>query len=577
MVETLHSRPDVRKFDEEGVVRLVSLRVRNYRTVGAVEQTLPLEGGLTIVGPNNTGKTNLLRAVELLFTGPDNVHGYATDTDLTFGNKGVKTSLLATFDGDDFEGSDDRSIYESLESLHKILGTERQGSNFTLSLQFPASGTPVYQFFPNVKQPDVPALRTQFSRTQRQLVVDLLARFTCHYVPSARSMREMHEELLVPFLRVAVARALEPHTTSINATLSDVAKSFDAELAQADLSNLQVNFALPNNSLEQLLRGFDFQISDPERTSIFMKGQGIQSTVFLAGLLWMTQQETADGKSVIWLLEEPESYLHPDLSRSAALLLDRLREHALTVVTTHSLTFVPQDPTALVGTILDENRTRIEVYQTYAEATQRLRVALGVRFSDYYNLGQYNLLVEGPSDRELIRWFLEVVPETIGNWPKLRSARLLDFGGVKHLSGFLRATYSLIAKERVCVAVFDGDAAGEKERRDLQQYFGQKRVPFEANTHFLSVRSGFSIEGLFPDEWMVDIHDDHPDWFEEYSVDVSGALEPYKVRDARKATLQGLLTQRAAREIDLSWASRWTNFAEAAENALATLVDRLNR
>ena len=556
-------------------MRLVSLRVRNYRTVGAIEQTLPLEGGLTIVGPNNSGKTNLLRAVELLFTGPDNVHGYSTDIDLTFGNKGVKTSLLATFDGDDSDGSDDRSIYESLDSLHKILGTERQDSTFTLSLQFPTSGTPVYQFFPNAKQPAVPAVRTQFSRTQRQLVIDLLGRFACHYVPSARSIREMHEELLVPFLRSSVASVLEPHAAAITATLSDVAKSFDAELTQAGLSNLQVTFSMPNESLEQLLRGFDFHISDPERTSIFMKGQGIQSTALLAGFLWMTQQQAATGKSVVWLLEEPESYLHPELSRSAILLLDRLREHSLAIVTTHSLAFVPQDPVMVAGTTLEANRTRIETYPTYVEATRRLRIALGVRFSDYYNLGRFNLLVEGQSDRELIQWFLALVPVTVEGWPTLRMAQLLDFGGVRHLSGFLRAAYALISTERVAVAVFDGDAAGEKERKDLQQFFGQKQVAFQANQQFLSVRSGFAIEGLFPDEWMVEIHDQNPDWFDEYSVDVSGALEPYRIKDQRKGTVRTILIERAEHEADFGWASRWLDFARAAEQALIVLENRL--
>jgi hypothetical protein len=128
-------------------VKLVSLRVRNYRTVGPDEQTLHLDGGLTLVGPNNSGKTNLLRAVQLLSTGWDNSQGYASASDLTFGERGVKTSLLATFDGDDSPGGPDEAIYEALDSLHEILGTERIGSSFTLSLQFSPSDTPVYQFF----------------------------------------------------------------------------------------------------------------------------------------------------------------------------------------------------------------------------------------------------------------------------------------------------------------------------------------------------------------------------------------------------------------------------------------------
>jgi len=552
-------------------MHLTSLRVRNYRTVGAVEQTLPLDGGLTIVGPNNSGKSNLLRAVELLFTGLDNAQGYLCATDLTFGDKSVKTALLASFDGDDTPGSLDAQIYDQLDQLHAILGTVRSGSAFTLSLQFTASSTPVYQFFPNAKQPASNATRTQFSRTQRQLVTDLVDRFACHYVPSARNFRELHEDLLVPFLRASVADALEPYAREIQDKLSDAAKAINADLAQAGLGHLNVSFSMPNNSLEDLLHRFDFHLEDPEKTTIFMKGQGIQSTTMLAGLLWMTEQEVAQGKSVIWLLEEPESYLHPELSNSALKLLDGLGRKSLTVSTTHSLTFVPQDPTRVVGTSMSNGRTAIETYSTYVEATQRLRSALGVRFSDYFNLGRFNLLLEGQSDRILIEWLLGQIPETVHAWPRVRSAHLLDFGGVKHLAGFLRASYPMIQAERATVAVFDGDAAGVKERGDLQRYFGQKQVSFEPNLHFLSVRNGFAIEGLFPDEWILDLHQDHPNWFDEYSVDVSGDLESYRFKDHNKSAAQNSLVRRAEEADDLLWAARWIDLCEAAEAALERL------
>ena len=50
---------------------LESKRVRYFRTM-AHEQTLNLVKGLTIVGPNSSGKNNLLQAIQLLFTVYDN-------------------------------------------------------------------------------------------------------------------------------------------------------------------------------------------------------------------------------------------------------------------------------------------------------------------------------------------------------------------------------------------------------------------------------------------------------------------------------------------------------------------------
>jgi predicted ATP-dependent endonuclease of OLD family len=384
-------------------------------------------------------------------------------------------------------------------------------------------------------------------------------------------MQELYSDLLVPFLRSSAATAIDPHAAAINEVLADVASSFNDELSQAGLQGLKVSFTFPNNSLEALISGFDLLVEDPERTSIFRKGQGIQSTALLAGFLWMTEQEKARGRSVIWLLEEPESYLHPELSQSALALLSRLRHHSLLVVTTHALAFVPTDPRAVAGTSLAQNRTHLDTYRTYTEATQRLRNSLGIRFSDYYSLGRFNLLLEGQTDREYIAWMLQRISEEEEPWPCLRQAQLLDFGGVRHLGGFLRATYALISTERACVAVFDGDEAGEKERRDLQQFFGQKDIQFQSNRHYLSVRKGHSIEGLFPHSWMADLHTEHESWFTEWSEDVSGAVESYRIKDGQKTPVAASLMRRADETEDLSWADAWLAFGRAADSALSKL------
>lgn len=49
-------------------MRISSARIRGYRTLKD-EIDLDLTGGLTLVGPNNAGKTNALKAIRLFFTG----------------------------------------------------------------------------------------------------------------------------------------------------------------------------------------------------------------------------------------------------------------------------------------------------------------------------------------------------------------------------------------------------------------------------------------------------------------------------------------------------------------------------
>lgn len=553
-------------------MQLTEVRVRNFRSIEG-EQRLPIPGRITLVGPNNSGKTNLLRAIQVLFTGQSNSYGYSRDVDLTFGVGRARTSITATFDGDP---AVEASIYEDLDELHTLQGTTRTGTQLSLTLYFTDANTPVYSFFPNVKRPKTSAQAAQYSRTHIGLVSKLLGRFNLHYVPSAKSIDQIYDELLTPFLRRKVSSVIEPHLTEIEQSLSEAAAALNGELEAASLFGFKTSFSLPNRSVEALVSGFDFMIADPHETPICEKGMGIQTTALLAAFRWITKQEIAEGRQVLWLLEEPESYLHPYLASNCNAILENLAKDAIVVKTTHSMAFVPQDPKFVSGTLLNsKNRTEVVEYKTFREATAAIRSSLGIKFSDFYNLARFNVFVEGKTDREILGWVLQQLPAQDYPLPNLRQAQFEDFGGVKHLSGFLRATYQFIRNEHACVTVFDGDDAGEKERRDLQQYFGQKQIPFEANKHFVSVRSKFAIEGLFPDDWIKEIHEESPSWFGAFAVDASGELEPFIVKDERKSNIQAKLVAIAEAETDLQWASRFLQVLSVIDSALGNLQDAL--
>ena len=49
-------------------MKLIEIRIRNFRSIES-EQHFSIPGQMTLVGPNNTGKTNVLKAIQVLFTG----------------------------------------------------------------------------------------------------------------------------------------------------------------------------------------------------------------------------------------------------------------------------------------------------------------------------------------------------------------------------------------------------------------------------------------------------------------------------------------------------------------------------
>ena len=352
--------------------------------------------------------------------------------------------------------------------------------------------------------------------------------------------------------------------------MSETAKTLTDTLSKAGLNSISCSFSFPSTA-EKIFRDVYFNIKDPNETSIFSKGMGIQSAALLGAFNWITDEEISAGKSVVWLLEEPESYLHPELASQCDRLIDELRAKSQVVTTTHSLGFVPQDPRRIMGLSLEDGWTKSNTFKTYHEATSRIRSSLGVKFSDYYNLATYNILAEGETDREYVNKVLSKLSiDQKSNLPILSSTQysILDQGGVTALEGFLRATYEFIRKERPCIVMLDGDDAGDKARKNLQGFFGGKNIPFQANQHYISVKDRFSIEGLFPNDWIKAIQSENPGWFSDFSLDASGKLQPFKLHDANKRQFLNRIFQMLDKAEDDSWASDWIIVLKALEAAL---------
>lgn len=545
-----------------------SLRIRNFRTIGA-EQNIDLTQGLTIVGPNSSGKTNILKAIEMVFTGYDNTLDYDTKRDFTFGLSSGQTSLIAAFTGD--KDGADSDFFQLYNELNGMLEEPKVIENqFTLYLTFAKSGKPMYRFFSNEKMK--PELQAQFSRKQIAAINILLEKFVCHYVPSSKSISDLYSSLLLPFIKRSVTKVLVDKISDINGNLSEISRTLDGQLKVAGLTHITSHFSLPNDSLDELIDRFEFHLSDPNKTGIERKGMGIQASAILASLLWITKEETKLSKKTIWLIEEPESYLHPALAEACHRMLEQLRSESLLVTTTHSLGFVSQDPQKVVGTELDGEHTKVIRYQSYIEATASIRKALGVKFSDYYNLGLVNIFVEGKSDRETFQWFIRhVQPQEDGRflWSYARRAEFLDFTGVSGMEGFMKATYELIYRERPVVTILDGDSAGDKTRRALQRYFGNKGISFEANKDFVSLHTGFCLEGLFPHEWIKEAYEKNRGWFDEYSVDVEGKLQPFKLTtDKNKTLLRNYLISKAEAEEDIEWVKKFEQVIDIVDRSI---------
>ncbi len=520
-------------------MKIDSLRIKNFRTISS-EQVLNISDGLTLVGPNNAGKTNALMALYIFFTGYENRHKYNHLLDLSFGDKSVKTSLTCHFSG----GPGDEEVFDKLAKLRSLLGQDDETYEFSINVYF-SGDNPVYQVYPGIKRPE--GKSPQYSMAQKAFIQSVLESFKCYYIPSKKSIDELYNEFVSPFIRMKVGNALEEHLPKIRTSVAAIAKSMNGVLSENGLNNILVGFDVPNGAISDLITGFDLHVSDPDKSSIYSKGMGVQAAVLLSSFKWITEQQKK--LNVIWLIEEPETYMHPALAFQASKILDGLSEISTLIKTTHAINFVPSDITRVQGVarVGKAKSTVVRAFATHREATQSIRQSLGVKFSDYFALPRYCLFVEGETDKTYIEHvWSQMRDEQKNTYPYLNSSELLikDFTGVSDLVGFLKSNFGLLHKEVCAVSLFDGDRAGIDAARAMASYCSNKEYDFNGNREYVIIPGGHSIEGLFPDEWILDAYHYESAWFDGGApvTDADNNLISFKIRDSsKKAFLSHIL------------------------------------
>lgn len=560
---------------EEGMeMKIAGIKIRNYRTVRG-EVSFDVPNIISIVGPNNSGKSNIARAIEIFFSGRSN-NKYDPALDMPFGIQGEKTSITVSFRVEKGSEWDDKFLeaHDQLRLLH--VNPPDRDEITQLNLYF-NDKKPVYQFFGNIKRPKEPSKNTQYSRVQSELIEMLFDHFKVYYVPSAKSFSDIFNDFIFPELKSEVNPKLVPIIPEVNKILSTTSESINKFLDASGLVDIKANISISKDSIDSLVSRIDFMISDSINTEISRKGTGIQSAAIFAALRWIDERKRSMGNELLWIVEEPESYLHPELTRTVNKLISMISESSTVIVTTHSLSFVPKTVENILGCEASESGTSVSRFHNFNEATLRIRRSIGVKFSDYYNLAAVNVGVEGKSDRSIFEAVLNhMLKEDLRpdlDLRALRDAKFITFGGVRELAEFVRVTYENVSKECVFLTILDGDDAGVKARKELQGYFGNRKPPvqFDSNRQFISVRSGFPIEGLFPDWIVQDVHKGNPSYFKTYSEDALGDVEPFQINDAQKSRVQDRMLEKLIASRDVTDFERFVAVFQTMNDAIVKM------
>jgi len=604
-------------------MQIISFKVSQFRSISG-EITTDGLNGLTIVGKNNSGKSNLLHAMRVFFEGKYKSDLYNYDNDIPDSLKSGQTSFAVRFlfenkeledvsdhliDQDDSDEEDEilnediiiennitssnldieiageevlnqpqkwrrtlslRDRYLQLFDMIEDSRLSTPQNEVTIHLTITNKNNFYYSVFKGYKRKQN-ITSSKYTSKERTFVDKLLKSFNCIYIPSSKSIDDIYNTLLEPYIRTEVSSAIAPSIELIKAKLSEISQEITTEMANSGIQDCQL-YIKPPKEIDSLFGNFSLQMKDTVENTLSSKGTGIQCLSLFSSFKSISKKRLEKGIKTIWMIEEPESFLHPSLGLSCSKIIESLQLEAYVVTTTHALSFVSNDVTKIIELIKENGVTKDKKHLKKFDAVSSIRENLGVKFSDFFNLSGAAIFVEGITDKLYISQILKMLPvDSYGQrWPLLRSAQIEEFGGVSALGGFLRGCYKFLYDQTQIVAIFDGDEAGIKERKALQGFFGNQGIRFEANKDYVSIRSGHSIEGLFPDSFITSLMKDHPSWFagQGSSVDASGIVEPFTLVDTKKTNAYNYFIDKCKSTSIESWIDRWETAFNAIEAAL---------
>lgn len=418
-------------------MKLVSVTIKDFRSITTANR-VPFSEYSVLVGPNNEGKSNILAGVVLtlrLLAQGRYVYRrqylrYRYDEEL--GSYSWSRDFPVALQSSKPAGRSQISLEFELDAAER----KRFRSRTTINLQ--ANLRVKVEFGPEEAKVDL-LLSGPVKRRLTQKHINSIAQFVAEsvylqYVPAVRTAdlaQEVIDSLLSERLRqleqnnsyqahiVALQKLQQPVLQLLSKELTSTVQSF-----LPDVKSIVVN---NNRSLARAIsRSSQIDVDDGTRTSLRLKGDGIKSLAAIS-LLRHMGRSNLNNRSLILAIEEPESHLHPKAVHKLREVLKEVAQESQVILTTHCA--------MLVDRVRPERNVLVGAGSASpARSIKQVRDALGVEQSDNLSSARLIVLVEGESDRRLIKRWLSGASHLLHSCIESGAIALDSLDGVGNLS-----------------------------------------------------------------------------------------------------------------------------------------------
>jgi putative ATP-dependent endonuclease of OLD family len=476
-------------------MKLIKVAIKNFRSF-AGEHSFELSSGLNyLVGPNNAGKSNVLRAIELALD-PGAEYDPKKDRpsrDSASGGMPVKTRLVLTFSvgtsGPERTLLRYADVYE--RKVRETRGTRSRGESPTyagdrfvyLVTEFGAAGTRVTTFQAKGMGARSLSLTSKEHKDLEKQLRSVLRLAVIHSGEDLSSLlagkfRDILNNVITEHLRDAVATAEASRETYLTALQHELLEPLRAEVQRrvtavfSEISDVQLVPSLP--SVQETLASVDVELVDGLSSSLADKGTGVRGAVLVAMLQYLAAQSR---RSLVLAVEEPEAFLHPAAQESIRAELEALASQSgiTLLVTTHSPYVVSRTSTSSV-TPISKGADGVSKIGVTTKGSDALGPTLGSLYREAFLSDVLERSLAIPSEAQVV-----VITEGYTDWEFVSMccvaagrAELLDGVHVivadKAKNVVPQAIIAHAATNLPVIALLDYDANGKEASKKLESF-----------------------------------------------------------------------------------------------------------